>query len=88
MHLKGEAMRREICIDDDDDDDDDDEVQVQKKPSVLAGVSIVGLCFLYIISPIDLMPEALLGPFGLVDDFGALFLAIKTIKGTFFAPKA
>jgi uncharacterized membrane protein YkvA (DUF1232 family) len=59
-----------------------------KAPSKVGGLAIVGLCFLYIISPIDLMPEIILGPFGLVDDFGALFLAIKTIKQTFFETKA
>lgn len=34
---------------------------------------------LYIISPIDLVPEALLGPFGLADDVGALIYLIKTL---------
>jgi uncharacterized membrane protein YkvA (DUF1232 family) len=31
----------------------------------------MGLCILYIVSPIDLLPEAFLGPFGLIDDFVA-----------------
>ena len=26
------------------------------------------VCLIYVISPIDLLPEAILGPFGLVDD--------------------
>ena len=30
------------------------------------------LAGLYLLSPIDLVPEILLGPFGLVDDLGAL----------------
>jgi uncharacterized membrane protein YkvA (DUF1232 family) len=33
-------------------------------------------CVFYIVSPIDLMPEALLGPFGLIDDAGALGAAL------------
>ncbi|MFV0145399.1 YkvA family protein [Empedobacter falsenii] len=35
------------------------------------------LATLYIISPIDLIPEALFGPFGLVDDFGILLFGMK-----------
>jgi len=31
----------------------------------------VVLCGIYILCPIDFIPEALLGPFGLVDDFVA-----------------
>jgi len=29
---------------------------------------VIVLCFMYIASPIDFLPEALLGPFGLIDD--------------------
>lgn len=32
---------------------------------------------LYIISPIDIIPEALFGPFGLIDDFGILLFGMK-----------
>lgn len=35
------------------------------------------LATLYIISPIDIIPEALFGPFGLVDDFGILLFGMK-----------
>ena len=38
-------------------------------PIVGWGVAI--FCGIYCISPVDIMPEALLGPFGLVDDLGA-----------------
>ncbi len=38
------------------------------------------LCCVYIILPIDLVPEALLGPFGLPDDLVALFYAIRRFK--------
>jgi uncharacterized membrane protein YkvA (DUF1232 family) len=39
---------------------------------------IIGLfATLYIVSPIDIIPEALFGPFGLVDDFGILLFGMK-----------
>jgi uncharacterized membrane protein YkvA (DUF1232 family) len=41
---------------------------------------VIGLCIVYIISPIDLAPEAFLGPFGLFDDCGAVFIALRAIK--------
>ena len=47
-------------------------------PIVGWGVAI--FCGIYCISPIDIVPEALLGPFGLVDDVGA-FAAGLTAAG-------
>ena len=50
---------------------------------------IIGWCFAlfcgaYILSPIDILPEAMFGPFGLIDDAGALaagiFAAMTAIK--------
>lgn len=38
------------------------------------GLSLLGI--VYVISPLDLMPELLLGPFGLADDAGILAMAI------------
>ena len=38
-------------------------------PIVGWGVAI--FCGIYCISPVDIVPEAILGPFGLVDDLGA-----------------
>lgn len=35
------------------------------------------LCLIYIISPIDLIPEIFLGPLGFVDD-GAVFIKLIT----------
>lgn len=35
---------------------------------------------LYIISPIDIIPEALFGPFGLIDDFGILMFGMKYLN--------
>jgi uncharacterized membrane protein YkvA (DUF1232 family) len=40
---------------------------LEPKTGVSRWLTIIG-CFLYIVSPIDLMPEAVLGPFGLGDD--------------------
>jgi hypothetical protein len=36
------------------------------------GLFAMGAAALYLISPIDLLPEAILGPLGLVDDAGVL----------------
>lgn len=36
---------------------------------------ITMLLIFYIISPLDFLPEMFLGPFGLIDDVGALLLA-------------
>lgn len=36
------------------------------------------LAIIYLLSPIDLIPEALLGPFGLLDDGGAFLYLIAT----------
>lgn len=38
------------------------------------------LAIIYLISPIDIIPEALLGPFGLIDDGAALIYIIATIS--------
>lgn len=35
---------------------------------------------IYCISPVDILPEILLGPFGLVDDIGALVLGVYSAK--------
>ncbi|MBF0750866.1 MULTISPECIES: DUF1232 domain-containing protein [unclassified Pasteurella] len=32
---------------------------------------------IYLLSPIDILPEAILGPLGLVDDAAAIWLLIK-----------
>ena len=46
-------------------------------------VQIVGwlfavFCAIYVISPIDILPEAFLGPFGLVDDLGAAVVGVSS----------
>ncbi len=46
----------------------------------VAGWVLVALCGLYCISPIDVLPEAALGPAGLIDDVGALILAIAAAR--------
>ncbi|OOF59539.1 DUF1232 domain-containing protein [Rodentibacter myodis] len=37
------------------------------------------LILIYLFSPIDILPEALLGPLGLVDDAAAVWLLIKIL---------
>lgn len=38
----------------------------------------VALCAAYAISPVDVLPEIVLGPFGLVDDVGAVVAGVGT----------
>ena len=40
----------------------------------------VALCAFYVVSPIDFLPEAALGPVGCVDDLGALYMAFLKVK--------
>lgn len=40
----------------------------------------VVFCGVYAISPIDVVPEVLLGPLGLIDDLGALFLGWQAFR--------
>lgn len=42
----------------------------------------VALCGAYAISPVDVLPEILLGPFGLVDDLAAVVLGVGTAVST------
>ena len=37
----------------------------------------IAACVLYLVSPVDLLPEALIGPFGLPDDFIAVLVALR-----------
>ncbi len=38
----------------------------------------IGAVVAYVVSPIDLAPEMILGPFGFADDAVALFIGIRT----------
>lgn len=38
---------------------------------------LAAFCAIYAISPIDILPEALLGPFGLFDDAVAIVVGVK-----------
>ena len=42
-------------------------------------IFIIILCLVYILSPVDIIPEALLGPLGFVDDGAVLLKLITTI---------
>ena len=37
-------------------------------------------CGVYAISPIDILPEAVLGPFGFFDDLGAVYLGYQSFQ--------
>jgi len=38
----------------------------------LRGIAAMAGALIYLVSPVDALPEAVLGPFGLVDDLGVL----------------
>ena len=37
----------------------------------------IAVCVLYVVSPLDVLPEALLGPFGLPDDVIVILIGVK-----------
>lgn len=39
----------------------------------------IAIILIYLFSPIDILPEAVLGPLGLADDAAAIALLIRTI---------
>ncbi len=51
------------------------------------GIGGAVLCGLYVVSPVDLFPEALLGPFGYIDDLGALVGGLAAAHSAFSAHK-
>ena len=48
-----------------------------KRKIIILGIV---LCCLYIISPVDLLPEIAVGPFGLIDDAAVLAFMISLIR--------
>src|ERR1700681_4493802 len=51
------------------------------------GWVFAAFCALYCISPIDILPEAFLGPFGFVDDLGAVVAGIASARAAWKAGK-
>ena len=51
------------------------------------GWALTVLCGIYCISPVDIVPEAVFGPFGLVDDLGALIMGIASARAAMNAGK-
>lgn len=45
----------------------------------IGDLALLGLGILYMVSPIDFMPEVLLGPLGIVDDMGVLALVMVKV---------
>lgn len=39
----------------------------------------IAIILIYLFSPVDILPEAMLGPLGLVDDAAAILLLIQTL---------
>ena len=50
---------------------------MNKKPWLIIGIVI---CVIYILSPLDLIPEIPLGPMGLIDDAGVLTFMLFLVK--------
>ncbi len=46
----------------------------------IVGWAMAVFCGLYVVSPVDIIPEALLGPIGVVDDIAAIFAGISAAK--------
>ena len=46
----------------------------------IVGWAMAIFCGFYVVSPVDLVPEALLGPVGVIDDIGAIFVGISAAK--------
>lgn len=53
----------------------------------IVGWTLAIFCTLYCISPVDIVPEAMLGPFGIVDDIGAAALGIASAMAAHKAGK-
>ena len=50
---------------------------MNKRPWIIIGIVV---CIIYILSPLDLIPEIPLGPLGLIDDAGVLAFMLFLIK--------
>lgn len=46
----------------------------------IVGWAMAIFCAFYTISPVDILPEAMLGPFGLVDDLGAVVAGFSAAR--------
>ncbi|WP_313374598.1 YkvA family protein [Chishuiella sp.] len=49
------------------------------KPKV-KNLAIAFFVLAYLISPLDIIPEAIFGPFGLIDDFGIFMIGMKFLN--------
>lgn len=49
--------------------------------ALLREKAVIILGLVYAFSPIDLIPEVILGPLGLLDDGGAIFIVLLTVLG-------
>jgi uncharacterized membrane protein YkvA (DUF1232 family) len=53
----------------------------------ICGWATAGLCGAYVLSPFDVAPEALLGPFGLIDDLIAAIIGFMSARAAWKAGK-
>ena len=52
-----------------------------------AKLGLALLCGVYVFSPVDFAPEAVLGPFGLIDDLGAVVMGVNAARTAFSKPR-
>lgn len=55
------------------------EIAALWKASNVKEKAIVAIGLLYLLSPLDIIPEVILGPLGLLDDGGALVVILLTL---------
>lgn len=53
----------------------------------IVGWVVAIFCGIYAISPVDIVPEAMLGPFGLIDDIGAVVAGIAAARTAMKSPE-
>lgn len=54
--------------------------ELRKVLMPIIGWAMAIFCGIYAISPIDVVPEAAFGPFGLIDDVGAVVVGVAAAK--------
>ena len=54
--------------------------ELRKVLMPIVGWAMAIFCGIYAISPVDIAPEAVLGPFGLIDDIGAVVMGVTAAK--------
>jgi uncharacterized membrane protein YkvA (DUF1232 family) len=51
----------------------------------VTGWAFTAFCGVYVVSPVDVLPEIVLGPIGLIDDIGAIVAAVMSARAALAA---